>query len=75
MIIKSLRIHYDPYTDSYEYSLYDREGKLDKKIAYPIKIEGDTEINYFGFCPIETVDVTLLFKKGIDAKRIKRNRD
>lgn len=73
MKIKTLRIHYDPNTDSYEYKMFDRWGKWRKTVRYPIKIEDLPKVKYFGFCPIETCDVTLDFEEGIDSKMIVRN--
>jgi len=73
--IRALRIHYDPETDSYDYTLYDRYGTFIKEIDYPIQIFDLPKVRRFGFCPVGTVDVTLEFEEGIKPSQIKRNRD
>ena len=73
MKIKTLRIHYDPEADTYEYKMFDRWGKWHRTVKYPIRIENLPKVKYFGFCPIETCDVTLEFEDGISPNMIVRN--
>lgn len=77
MKIKTLRMHYDPECEDgdYIYDLFDREGKMVKRIDYPIQIFDLPKVKRFGFCPIESVDVTLEFEDELDSRKIKRNND
>lgn len=71
MKIKTLRIHFDPDKDDYIYDLFDRYGKFFKQIDYPIQIFDLPQVKRFGFCPLETVDVTLEFEESINSSQIK----
>lgn len=71
MKIKCLRIHYDSADN--DYTIFDRHGKFITRRVKPIRIENLPPVKYFGFCPIETVDVTLEFETPIDSKLIKVN--
>lgn len=74
MKVKTLRIHYNPDNmDNYNYTLFDREGNFEQKRANPIEILDLPPVKRFGFCPIETVDVTLEFETAIDSRKIHRN--
>ena len=76
MLIKCLRIHHEPDNqDSNDYEVYDRYGKFHRTYHQPIKIINAGNITYFGFCPIETDDITLEFEKPIDSSQIVINRD
>lgn len=75
MLIKCLRIHHEPDNmDSNDYEVYDRYGKFRRKYHQPIYIKNPPKIIYFGFCPIETDDITLEFETPIDSNQIKINR-
>lgn len=73
MKIKTLRIHYDPNLDTYSYKLFDRQGKWHKTVRHPIEIFNLPKVKRFGFCPVDTCDVTLEFEDAIDSKQIVRN--
>jgi hypothetical protein len=70
--IKCLRIHHE--TEQPEHIIYDRYGEFRKKYHQPIFIKNPPKIKYFGFCPIETDDITLEFETPIDSSQIKINR-
>ena len=73
MKIKCLRIHYEENEEDYKYQIYDRHGTFLKSTNKPIKIEDLPKVKYFGFCPLETVDVTLEFEDYLDSKKILAN--
>jgi len=58
-----------------EYQLFDRHGKFFKRIDYPICLRNLPRVKYFGFCPIESTDVTLEFATPIDSRKIINNSD
>lgn len=51
------------------YSIYDRDGKFQGKTRKPISIY-NLKVKRFGFCPMDTVDVTLELEKPIDSSLI-----
>lgn len=73
MLIKCLRIHHEVESDTYQ--VYDRYGDFKRNYKSPIKIVNMPKVIYFGFCPIETDDVTLEFETPIDSKQIIINKD
>jgi hypothetical protein len=68
MLIKCLRIHHEPESDTYQ--VYDRHGKFNKVFSKPIKILNLPPVKYFGYCPLDTDDVTLEFETPIDSRQI-----
>ena len=71
MKIKCLRIHYEESEEDYKYTIFDRSGNFIKRTKNPIKIEDLPKVKYFGFCPLESVDVTLEFEDYIDSAKIR----
>lgn len=71
MKIKTIRIHYEGGETKYE--LFDRNGVFSKLIDYPIEIF-NLKVKRFGFCNIDTVDVTLELEEPIDSSEIKRRK-
>ncbi len=69
--IKCLRIHHEPLCDTY--TVFDRYGKFKKIYKQAIRIDNPPKIVYFGFCPIDTDDVTLEFETPIRPSQIKVN--
>ena len=70
MKIKTIRIHYED--GATEYQLFDRDGNYRITLEYPIQIY-NLKVKRFGFCIIDTVDVTLELENEINIKEIKRN--
>ena len=70
MKIKTIRIHYEE--GATEYQLFDRDGSYRITLKYPIEIY-NLKIKRFGFCIIDTVDITLELEKEIDDKEIVKN--
>jgi len=71
MKIKCLRIHHEPDADTY--TIFDRYGKFKVTRTRPIRIENLPKVIYFGYCPIDTEDITLEFETPIDSRIIKAN--
>ena len=67
--INVIRIHYEE--NETHYDLYDREGTFIKKLSYPISIF-NLKVKRFGFCHIDTVDVTLELEEPIEEDAIQR---
>jgi len=70
MKIKCLRIHYEENMEDCEYQIFDRYGNFLMRTDQPIKIENLPKVKYFGFCPLDTIDVTLEFEDYIDSSQI-----
>lgn len=73
MKVKTLRIQFDPASEDYHYTLFDRHGTFRQERANPIEILDLPKVKRFGFCPIGTVDITLEFETAIDSKIIHRS--
>jgi len=74
MKIKTLRIHADE--DGEYYELFDRNGKFTKRIHWDaIYIENLPPVKHFGFCPIDSTDVTLEFVTPLDSRQIIINKN
>ena len=69
MKIKTVRIHYEDGDTIYQ--LYDRDGNFEKSLSYPISIF-NLKVKRFGFCIIDSVDVTLELEEPIDIKEIRK---
>lgn len=72
MLIKCLRIHHEQEEDSFK--VWDRHGKFNRVYKSAIKIVAMPKVTYFGYCPLDSDDVTLEFETPIDSKQIKINR-
>jgi len=66
--IKVIRIHYEEGETFYD--LYDREGNFRKRLSKPISIF-NLRVKRFGFCIIDSVDITLELEKPISESEIK----
>jgi hypothetical protein len=67
---KCLRIHHDP-DNGREYQLFDRNGELSKTLKYSFHIYDLPPVKTFGFCPIDTDDVTLDFGRVVTLNLVK----
>jgi hypothetical protein len=71
MKIKTLRIH--AIEPDHAYRLFDRHGRFEQARVRSFEILNPPKIKRFGFCPIDTIDVTLEFETPLDSKQIKCN--
>jgi len=66
-LISVIRIHYEEGAETY--TLYDRKGNFEKKLSTPISIH-NLKVKRFGFCMMDSIDVTLELEEPIDSKEI-----
>jgi hypothetical protein len=69
MKIKTLRIQ--AQLPDMQYTIFDRHGNFEQKRVKAIEILNPPKVLRFGFCPIDTVDVTLEFETPLDSKQIR----